>query len=120
MPCHPRARPRAWNGGRRFMKPYLLITLLALGLTACDQRKADIDATAREEKEALDAEKREVDRQTTVAKEQAEVDARIEKAEIEAQQQKEKAQIEADKKKAEIDANLRKQELDIKDQNAPR
>lgn len=101
------------------MKPYLLIGALAFALTGCDQRKAEIDASAQSEKEMLDAEKREVDRETAAAKKQAEIDAQIEKAEIEARQQKEKAQIEADKKKAEIDADLRKKELDITDRNTP-
>lgn len=32
--------------GKRVMKPYLLIAALALGFAGCDQRKADIDATA--------------------------------------------------------------------------
>ena len=100
------------------MKKSLLLGLLVIGgLTACDSRKAEIDAETRETKEALEADSKQLDRQTREAKEQAEIEAKVDKVRIEADQQAAKAQIEADKKKAEAEAEARKKELDIRKDN---
>jgi PBP1b-binding outer membrane lipoprotein LpoB len=88
------------------------LSLSALLITSCDERKATINAQAEATKNAIDKEKALVEESSVQAKKQTDINANIDKANIEANKTVDQAQLEADKAKADAAATAEKARLD--------
>jgi hypothetical protein len=84
------------------------LSLSALLITSCDERKATINAQAEATKNAIDKEKAAVEESAVQAKKQTDINANIDKANKTVDQ----AQLDAEKAKADAAATAEKARLD--------